>query len=771
MIIYKLKRFLSSKYLEGVIYFFLFLLLLDVLLPLPPTKQYSKVILAKDGTMLSAFLTPDDKWRMETNLDEVSPDLIKAIITKEDSWYYWHLGVNPVSVIRALFSNITSGRVVSGASTISMQVVRILEPGKRNYLNKIGEMLRAVQLEFHYSKKEILEIYLSHLPFGGNIEGVKSAAYIYFNRPPSKLSLAQSVLLAEIPNNPNKYRLDKNISDALKARNFRLKIFIEDKNFPKKYLEDALNEPLVSNRYEVPFIAPHFSNYINQNYNGDNIHTSLDLKIQQKAENLLYNYVNRVKSNGVTNGAVLIIDNKNHSVAGYCGSSDYYDTKTDGQVNGVVAVRSPGSTLKPALYAHAFDLGSLTPQMKLLDIPTDYYGYAPENYDLQFHGDITAAKALLWSLNVPAVRLLESAGLKEFIDLLINSGFDEIKNKKDELGLSVILGGCGVSLEQLTSMYSCFACDGNLHKLNYILHDDHNNNNSKKIFSPEASYLIADILSNNYRPDFSNDLINKSSLPRIAWKTGTSYGKRDAWAVGFNPRYTIGVWMGNFDGKGSPELSGANMAVPLLFDLFNSIENNSKKEWFKKPDNVLKRKVCAETGLLPTKFCTQLVEDDYIKNVSHNKVCGLYKELYVNDAGTMEYCPDCMPSSGVKKKAYPIYDPGLKLWYDQNNIAYLKIPPHNPACQKRFTGKGLKIISPSEDYEYYVEEKSGEEILLQAVSETGSSKQFWYINDRYFITSKPGENIFYKPGKGRIKISCIDDKGRSSDVTITVNYF
>ncbi len=206
---------------------------MDALFPLPPTKQYSKVVLAKDGTMLSAFLTPDDKWRMETKLNEVSPDLIKAIIAKEDSWFYWHYGVNPVSVIRALFSNIKSGHVVSGASTISMQVIRILEPGERNYLNKFEEMLRAIQLEFHYSKKEILEIYLSHLPFGGNIEGVKSAAYVYFNRPPSKLSLAQSIMLAEIPNNPNKFRLDKNISAAIKARNHALKNLLRIKFFLK----------------------------------------------------------------------------------------------------------------------------------------------------------------------------------------------------------------------------------------------------------------------------------------------------------------------------------------------------------------------------------------------------------------------------------------------------------------------------------------------------------------------------------------------------------
>ena len=471
--------------------------------------------------------------------------------------------------------------------------------------------------------------------------------------------------------------------------------------------------------------------------------TTLDPAIQQKAEVLLYNYINRAKTKGITNGAVLIIDNKNSSVAGYCGSADYYDINSSGQVNGVTSIRSPGSTLKPPLYAYAFNQGTLTPKMKLLDIPTDFGGYNPENYDLKFRGDVTAEFALMNSLNIPAVRLLQEAGFNEFIKFLGSGGFKEIESQKNILGLSTILGGCGVTLEELTRFYSCFANGGKMYPLNYLYNKE--SKQSINLLSEGSAFLIANILSDNYRPDFPNDLLDLTRLPKIAWKTGTSYGKRDAWVVGFNPRYTIGVWIGNFNGKGSPYLSGSEMAVPLLFDLFNSIDTSPDKSWFKKPGSVLTREVCAETGLLPTKNCPHLVQDYYIANCSLNKYCDLYIEVYVNLSGTMEYCPGCLPKSGYKKEYYPFYDPQLKFWYMQNNIAFKSVPPHNPDCQVKFGGKGPIITSPSKDYEYFIEENSNQEILLQAACGSGIKEIYWYLDDKYYKKSLREKIFSFKP--------------------------
>ncbi|MGD8307312.1 MAG: penicillin-binding protein 1C, partial [Ignavibacteria bacterium] len=452
--------------------FFISLVILDLSFPIPEIKSYSKEIIASDGTILSAYLSDDDKWRLRSTLDEISPNLIKAIIQKEDKWFLFHSGVNPLSIIRALYDNAVSGERTSGASTITMQVARMLEPKERNYFNKVLEIVRAFQIELHYSKKEILEMYVNLLPYGGNIEGVKAASYIYFSRPPKQLSLSQAILLSVIPNNPNDLRLDRSIDGAVEKKNNLINKFIEDGIFNDDDLQDALKEPVNINRYSMPSYAPHFSYFVKNKYRGNKIKTTLNYKIQKTAENILWNYINRVSSKGVTNGAVLIIDNKNSSVVGYCGSSNFYDEMNSGQVNGITAVRSPGSTLKPVLYAYAFDKGILTPKMKLFDIPSDFNGYEPENYDLSYHGMVTARFALANSLNIPAVDLLSKIGMEEFILLLSRSGFYEIEKNKNRLGLSMILGGCGVTLESLTRFYSSFGNGGMLRRLRYTVDED-----------------------------------------------------------------------------------------------------------------------------------------------------------------------------------------------------------------------------------------------------------------------------------------------------------
>lgn len=763
----KLKELASNSLFRLIVFFILTIIILDIFFPLPELKPYSKTIYSKNGTLLNSYLAEDDKWRMRTRLDEVTPDLIEAIIEKEDSWFYWHLGVNPVSVIRALVQNISSGKRVSGASTITMQVARLLEPAERTYWNKFLEILRAMQLEFHYSKNEILEIYLSHLPFGGNIEGVKSASFIYFNRPPDKLSLSQSILLTIIPNDPNSLRLDIDTKNTKIKRDEWIDRFIVDEVFKKQDLIDAKDEQVISARYEVPNLAPHFSRYTADKINSDQINSSIDLSIQNKAETLLKKYVDRVKGKGVTNGAVLIIDNSNSNVVGYCGSADFFDESTSGQVNGITSVRSPGSALKPALYAYAFDYGFLTPQMRLLDIPTDFGGYEPENYDLKFYGDVTTEFALSNSLNVPAVRLLRTVGISNMLNLFERAGFETIARNKNKLGLSLILGGCGVTLEELTRIFSAFASKGELHNFSYI--KTSKKDGGVKIFTEESAYLIGRILSKNERPDFPAEFLFSTKQPLIAWKTGTSYGKRDAWAVGFNTNYTIGVWMGNFDGKGSPHLSGAEMAVPLLFDLFNSIDYDSKNEWFEVPQNLRIRKVCTETGLLPSKYCKNIIEDYYIENHSPNLQCQLYKELFVSEDETVEYCPECLPKEGYKKVAYPFYDPELTLWQNRNNIQVKRPPRHNPDCSARYTSEGPVITSPSAEFEYFIEKGNEEEILLQAASDPNVKTHYWFVNDKFYKKCVPTEKIFLQAKEGKLKITCMDDRGRETTVKVKVN--
>jgi penicillin-binding protein 1C len=796
---------LIKKYIKTVWVVFVMLLLFvvfDLLFPLPKQKEFSKEIHAKDGTLLTAYLTSDDKWRLRTELQEVSPDLINAVIKKEDSWFYWHFGINPVSVVRALFKNIFSGEIESGASTITMQVTRMLEPKRRTYLNKFIEMFRAVQLEIKYSKSEILELYLRLLPFGGNIEGVKSASYIYFNRPPGKLSLAQSITLAVIPNDPNTLRLDRTtklnvipanlpkqesqeseneqyLSDPGQAgmanhnpivvkRNCWIEKFKQAGIFSSSDLKDALDEPIENNRYAIPILAPHFCYFVKDNFNGDILNTTLDLSIQQAAENILLRNVRKVFYKGITNGAVLVINNKNSSVVAYCGSADFYDEGSFGQVNGITAIRSPGSTLKAALYAYAFDEGNLTPQMKIADIPTDFHGYQPENYDLKFYGNVSAEFALVNSLNIPAVKLLESTGLNSFINFLGESGFNQIQKQKSKLGLSLILGGCGTTLQELTRLFSSFARKGKLYPLNFLSSED--KDEGEQIFSEASSYLVASILSGIDRSDIVN-FSNYSKLPKFAWKTGTSYGKRDAWAVGFNPDYTIGVWMGNFNGVGSPNLSGAEVAVPLLFDLFNAIDYNADVKWFDIPDDLYTRDVCSESGLIPTQYCKNVIRDFTIKNKSTNEVCDIHKPVYVNLDETVQYCTDCLPSTGYKKVVYPVYQPELTVWLLQNKNDFHSPPPHNPDCTAKFSEGGPKILSPSDDYEYILEKNAGQEILLLAASDSRVKTHYWYVNNKFFKKCIAGERIFFNPNQKDLKITCLDDKGRDRSIRINIKYY
>lgn len=742
---------------------------LNLIFPLPQLKNYSTEILAHDGTLLTSYLTEDEKWRMQSSLDEVSPELIKALVEKEDKYFFWHFGINPISIFKAFYSNIVNGKITSGASTITMQLARIWEPAERTYKNKIIEMIRAVQIELNFSKKEILELYLNYLPYGGNIEGVKAASYIYFNHPPNKLSLAQAVLLAVIPNDPNNLRVDRSVILAKQNRNKWLNKFKRDNLFNDNILDDALSEPLESNRFEIPKLALHFCMRVKKLNKKPQFISSLDLTKQKTSEKLLSNYVNRVKNQNVSNGSVLVIDNTNNNVIVYCGSADFFDNKSAGQVDGINSIRSPGSTLKPFLYAQAFDKGILTPKMKLLDIPMDFSGYEPENFDNKFNGEVTAEFALMNSLNVPAVQLLQKINIHSFLQNLQKAGFDRIYNDKEKLGLSLILGGCGTTLEELVRGYSSFANNGIIRQLNF--EGDKLIQNGTRIYSEASSYLIAKILSNIERPDFPNTFIGETKLPKFAWKTGTSYGKRDAWAIGINPRFTIGVWLGNFNGEGSPYLSGAEMAVPLLFDLFNSIDYDSDKKWFDIPYEILEREVCAETGLIPNHDCKNLINDYYIENVSTHKNCDRYKTLMVDESETIEFCPDCLAKNKYKKIAYPIYDGELKLWFEKNNINYNKPPQHNPKCTHRLAEKGPKIVSPMQNYDYYLEKKSDQKILLQAVSSANVLSQYWYINDEFYEKCKPGEKVFFRPENENVKIICSDDKGGMSNLKINVKFY
>lgn len=751
----------------GLLSIFLVFILLNWIFPLNDKIEYSTIITDNKGQVINAYLTKDQKWRMKTELDEISPLLQKTIIAKEDKYFYSHPGVNPIAVGRALFKNLFRMKRTSGASTITMQVARALEPRKRNIGSKLIEMFRAFQLEWKYDKKEILQLYLNLVPYGGNIEGVKSASQLYFQKDPDHLSLAEITALSIIPNRPSTLVIGKNNDLIIQERNRWLRKFADDNVFTQKEIEDALAEPLTAARGVVPHYAPHLS-YKLKKQGAHSIATTIDLNTQLKAEKLIEDYIRAQRLRNIRNAAVVIIDNNTQNVIAYVGSSGFNDTIDGGQVNGAMAVRQPGSTLKPLLYGMCFDEGLLTPKTVISDVPVNYQGYAPENYDKKFNGYVTVEYALEHSLNIPSVKSLQKLGHEKLIQKLSACHFQQIQRDRRKLGLSMILGGCGTTLEELTGLFSSFANDGIYISPSYIQRDTARTR--MRVMSPAANYMINEILSKVNRPDFPLNWTATERMPKIAWKTGTSYGRRDAWSIGYNKNYTVGVWVGNFSGLGVPDLSGAEVATPLLFKIFNSIDYDSDAEWFMQPADCEIRQVCSETGLAPSDHCTKIISDHFIPLISSNKVCDNLHEVMINPAGKISYCKSCAPASGYKKKWFKVIDPDMQSWMDDNRIAYEKIPAHNPECELIFKGNAPAITSPANGMEYYISKQSPEPLQLVCKTANDVSKVYWYINDRFYKSSPAGEKQFFFPGEGETKISCTDDKGRNRNIKIVVKY-
>ncbi|HTR30324.1 MAG TPA: penicillin-binding protein 1C [Puia sp.] len=774
--------------------FFLFLLL-NWVFPLPDRIEYSTIVTDNKGEVIHAFLTHDQQWRMKTDLGEISPLLRKTIVEKEDKYFYYHPGVNPVAMVKACARNIFARRRTSGASTITMQVARALEPKRRTYWGKLVEVFRAFQLEWKYSKDQILQLYLNKVPYGGNIQGVKSASILYFGKNPDHLSLAEITALSVIPNRPSSLVLGRHNDLIVAERNKWLRRWAREGVFAPKEIEDALAEPLTARRGVVPSLVPQLAWKLKKR-GQDVVHSTIELNTQLKIEKLVKDYSRTLTLKNIRNAAVVVIDNRTRQVVSYVGSADFHDSTDAGQVNGAAAIRQPGSTLKPLLYGLCFDAGLLTPKMTIEDVPVNYNGFTPENYDRKFNGYVTVEYALGHSLNIPAVKSLRALGTDVLIHKLVQCDFRQVDKDRDKLGLSMILGGCGATLEELTGMYSIFAHEGMYVRPVYSFDDTALGGPAaggalrnawrpadgaavpasagaavgRRILSPAAAFMINEMLSRVNRPDFPVSWESTMHLPKIAWKTGTSYGRRDAWSIGYNKKYTVGVWVGNFSGVGIPELSGANVATPLLFTVFNTIDYDADDQWFSQPPDCDIRMVCTETGLPPADFCAHLVTDYFIPLVSPARKCDNMEEVFVSADEKVSYCRTCLPEAGYKKKLYKVMSPEMRDYNEANKIAFVPIPPHNPACEKLFREGGPVVVSPANGSEYLINKKDPEPVQLQCKAGNDVGKVYWYINDKFYKGGDAGVKQFFFPTEGPVKISVTDDKGRNRNIWIRVKF-
>lgn len=762
----------------------LLFIVLDQIFPLPLfTKGYSTIVYSNDGEIIHGFLSSDDKWRIRADYNEISGDLSEAIVFKEDKYFWYHPGINLISVVRAFWNNTITGRRTSGASTITMQVARMLNPDNRTLKAKFRESYRALQLEWHYSKKDILTLYLNLLPYGGNIEGVKTASLMYFGQEPKELSAAQTVMLTVIPNNPN-VLMPKNRSRLFNNRNYWLLQMGKAGIFTKEEVDDALLENFGSTRYPISQYAPHLSNRLflstlksNRNYTKNNsiiipsipdrIYSTLDLSIQSKVESSISNYIRTLRSLQITNAAVLVLNNRTMEVKAYAGSAGFNETQFSGQVDGVRALRSPGSALKPALYMLAFDKGYVSPKTIVTDVPVNFNGYRPENYDESYRGKVSIEQALALSLNVPAVELLDKIGINDLNLLLANAGFNWITKNKRKTGLSLILGGCGTTLEEMTALYASFANKGIWKPLIYS--KEKGDEKSQKIIlgSPGSTYMITEILTSLKRPDLPNEYREAADLPRIAWKTGTSYGRRDAWAIGYNADYTVGVWTGNFDGRGVPELNGSDCAVPLLFMIFNQLQIKNS-DWFFLPGDADFRLVCSETGMIPDTFCHNRVVETFLPGISPSIRCNHMTPIFTDYKEQISYCRECLPESGYKTVLFPNYSPELISYYDEMKIPYKRIPDHNLLCNALDDEAGPMITSLTDGAEYLVFAGRKQQLLFKSNCNNGVKTIYWYVDKKFYKKCSPNESVYFLADKGLHSISCSDDRGRTSSINIKV---
>lgn len=752
-------------------------LALNALFPFPETALHptpARLALDREGEPLRALLAPDGQWRFPVTPDEVSPVMRETLLRSEDRWLRWHPGVNPVAILRAALDNLRSGRVVSGGSTLAMQVARLAEPRPRTLRSKCIEAFRALQLRWNHSPDEILNCWLNMAPFGGNIVGVGAAARFYFRKTPDRLSLGEAALLTALPRSPNAYDPVRH-PDA--ARRVRERVLERLRGcFPDAELARAAQEPLPATLTPPPLRAPHFALEALRRLPGARPRTSLDPRAQRLAEAAVNARMAGLRAQGIDSAAVVVQDTASREIRALVGSPDFFDDARAGQIDGALIRRSPGSTLKPFLYAQAMDLGLTFPQALLLDIPANYAGYAPENYDGTFRGAVTTGEALAHSLNVPAVRLLAQVGLTRFLELLRRGGLRTLDRPAAQYGLPLILGGGEVTLLDLVNLYAALADGGAYRPVRFAPAPSdaagRPAENGKRLFSPEACALVTRILAQVERPDMPRSWALTTDAPEVAWKTGTSYGHRDAWAVGFSRRYTIGVWVGNPDGRAAKGISGARHAGPLLFDLFRLLEADAATLPDFGPLNLEEVELCARSRKLPGPWCDRRVRATILPGKTLLEQDDWTVRIFVDDATGERLAGDCIASRPHHAVTFVRLPPALAAWRESAGLPVDRLPPLSPECSAAPGEGGPRIVSPDPATPYHLRQDAParyQRIPLAADAPEDNGTLLWFLDGRIVGRAAPGSPLFLAPpAPGRHRIAVQDDLGRADALFFNV---
>ncbi len=745
------------------------LLFAILVVPMPSFRApLSTVVEAADGTLLGARVAADGQWRFPPP-DSLPDKYITCLINYEDRWFRWHPGVNPVAVTKALTDNIRAGETVRGGSTITMQVARMARGNpERTYGGKIIEMLSAVKLELFRSKGTILKLYAANAPFGGNTVGIEAAAWRYTGRGTADLTWAEAATLAVLPNAPALIYPGRNSERLKEKRDRLLQTLAERGKIDSLTCELAMGEPLPGAPLQMPSLAPHLTGRLWIEEPGTRKRTNVDPLLQREASELVDRHVSALEGNGIHNAAAVVVEVSTGNVVAWVGNSTLPDTtgRHGRDVDMVTAPRSTGSIMKPFLYAGLLSSGMLLPNALIPDIPTRFQGFRPENADFSYSGAVPAGDALARSLNIPAVRMLQMYEEERFLLLLRQMGFTTFTKPSSHYGLSLILGGGEATLWELASAYASMA------RVLITNPGTQTSNSSSSIpnrksqiaippLSPSSIWLTYEALRRVNRPETETGWQYFGSAPEVAWKTGTSFGFRDAWAIGTTPQYIVAVWAGNADGEGRPGLSGIASAAPLLFDIIRLLPPSAS--WFAKPDDGMTLvEVCAASGYRAGPDCTDR-KDEWVPEAGlRSEACPYHTIVSLDPTETWRVNSSCAAPGEMVARSWFVLPPAMEYYYRMRNPSYRTLPPFRQGCSDDMKLPSMEFIYPSRDARIFIP-RSLQGQLMSMLPEIAHRRRnatvYWHLDNQYIGMTRHIHQTEIRVGEGEHLITAVDEEG------------
>lgn len=745
-------------------------------------EPFSTVIETENGELLGAKIADDGQWRFP-EVDSVPQKFRECIIHFEDRQFYYHPGFNPFSMLKALQQNLKAKKTVRGGSTLTQQVIRLSRKGKpRTYLEKIIEVVLATRLELRHSKNSILNLYASHAPFGGNVVGLEMASWRYFGVQPHQLSWAESATLAVLPNAPSLIYPGKNQEQLLQKRNRLLSVLYAEKIIDSLTYSLSLQETLPQKPFNLPQAAPHLLQHFYKTKKGQRLKTTINTNTQQNINVIVKNHYQYLQQNGIHNAAVLVMEVATRKVVAYVGNTptDKYHQK---DVDNILAPRSTGSILKPFLFAGMLDSGDLLPNSLVPDVPTQIAGYSPQNFENSYDGAVPASRALARSLNVPAVRLLQEYGLEKFRENLKKFNLKSINKSADHYGLTLILGGAESTLWDLCKTYASLASTVNHFNETsseyftseftepVLLASDEvtfgRKSTEKTLFDAGSIYLMLQAMKEVNRPEGNESWEFFDSSKQVAWKTGTSFGNRDAWAIGVTKKYVVGVWVGNSDGEGRPGLTGVGSAAPIMFDVFNVLPTSN---WFSIPyDELTEVDVCAQSGFLASNACPKKAELVPLAG-KRAKNCGYHHWVHLDSEKQFRVNSSCEEIANLVTEPWFTLPPLMEFYYKNSHTNYKTLPPFKPGCETQ-TVAVMDFIFPKENGKITLTKGFNgktNELVLKLAHNKPESLVFWYVDDAFAGQTKTFHELSILPLEGKHLITVVDEFGNEAKRTITV---